>query len=70
MVAFELESVGHAGFSGVTNSTIARLQISYNARAQMQNARNGTVSKAVGMQLSSRASRQFESGMRIAPKRT
>jgi hypothetical protein len=40
IVAFELGSPGQARFSGVTNSIVARLQISYNARAQMQNARN------------------------------
>ncbi|MEY2607661.1 MAG: hypothetical protein QOH31_5515 [Verrucomicrobiota bacterium] len=45
IVAFELESCGQAGISRVTNSSVARLQISYNARAEMQNARNRTAQK-------------------------
>src|ERR1700730_2679160 len=40
IAAFELEIGGQARVSGVTNSSVARLEISYNARAQMQNARN------------------------------
>jgi hypothetical protein len=65
LAIFELTPSDVARF-GVTNLGVGRLQVSYNAMMEMQNARNRE-DLVRRTKLFQRESRQFEFGMEFAP---